>query len=113
MTAAELRLRRLAAENRALRRRVKRLEAGRRFEFSKAIFVGVSAVTLAVTIYSCVLSWIIRDASVLCYLIPAVFGEMASATAFYYNKAKAENQIKLPALYGANSETHHSNEIGG
>ena len=111
MTAAEMKLRRLAAENRALRRRVKRLETGRRIEFSKAIFAGVSAVALAVTLFSCALAWITRDTSVLCYLIPAVFAELASATGFYYNKAKAENRIKLSAPNGA--DIRNSNEIGG
>ncbi len=35
------------------------------------------------------------DLSPLSYLIPAAFGELATATGFYYNKAKAENKIKL------------------
>ena len=34
------------------------------------------------------------------YLIPAVFAELATATGFYYSKAKAENRIKLRKLYG-------------
>ena len=38
--------------------------------------------------------WITMDTSALAYLIPAVFAEMASATGFYYTKAKAENKIK-------------------
>ena len=35
------------------------------------------------------------------YLIPAVFAELATATGFYYSKAKAENRIKLRKKYGA------------
>ena len=104
MIRAEMKLRRLRRENAALRRRLKR-----KFEFSKVIFVGVSAVTLAITLFSCVMTWITRDTAVLCYLIPAVFAEMASATGFYYSKAKAENQIKLSALHSA----ENSNETGG
>lgn len=36
----------------------------------------------------------------LAYLIPSVFGELATATGFYFSKAKAENRIKLRKLYG-------------
>ena len=109
MTDAIQRLRR---ENAALRKQVRLLRARRakrKIEFSKLIFVGVSAVTLAITLFSCVLAWITRDTSVLCYLIPAVFAEMASATGFYYSKAKAENQIKLSAP----AATRNLDEIGG
>lgn len=41
------------------------------------------------------------DTTPLAYLIPAVFGELATATGFYYHKAKSENQIKLRKKYGA------------
>lgn len=34
-------------------------------------------------------------------LIAAVFAELATATGFYYSKAKAENRIKLRKKYGA------------
>lgn len=33
-------------------------------------------------------------------LIPAIFGEAATATGFYYSKAKTENRIKLRRQYG-------------
>ena len=45
-----------------------------------------------------------RTASGTAYLIPAVFTEMASATGFYFWKAKAENKIKLMALTGTKPE---------
>lgn len=64
-------------------------------EFSKIIFVGVSVLTLAITIFSCIIIWRTQDTSALGYLIPAAFAEFASATGFYYTKAKAENKIKL------------------
>lgn len=32
--------------------------------------------------------------------IPAIFAELATATGFYYSKAKAENRIKLRKKYG-------------
>jgi len=73
-------------------------------EFSKLIFIGVSVLTVAVTLFSCFMIWETKDTSALAYLIPAVFTEMAAATGFYYNKAKAENKIKLMASYGVQPE---------
>ena len=44
--------------------------------------------------------WKTSDTAPLAYLIPSVFGELATATGFYFSKAKAENRIKLRKLYG-------------
>ena len=44
--------------------------------------------------------WKTGDTSPLAYLIPAIFAELATATGFYYSKAKAENRIKLRKKYG-------------
>lgn len=76
----------------------------KKIEFSKLIFIFTSAVTLAVTVFACFMIWITKDTSALAYLIPAVFAEMAAATGFYYNKAKAENKIKLMASCGIKPE---------
>lgn len=97
-------IRDLTAENAKLRRENDRLRAAntlssrKRLEFSKLVFVSISIMTVAITIFSCCMIWRTADMSVLAYLIPSVFTEMASATGFYYNKAKAENKIKLMAL---------------
>ena len=77
----------------------------KKMEFSKIIFVCVSLLTLAITVFSCCVIWITMDTSALAYLIPAVFAEMASATGFYYTKAKAENKIKLMAANGVKPES--------
>jgi len=98
----------LTDENERLRKQVKELKAAaatkKKVEFSKLIFLGVSFVTIVITVYSCVMIWRTMDTSALAYLIPAVFVEMASATGFYYTKAKAENKIKLMALHGVEPE---------
>lgn len=73
-------------------------------EFSKLIFIAVSVLTVAITVFSCCMIWRTMDTSVLAYLIPAIFAEMAAATGFYYSKAKAENKIKLKAQYGIKPE---------
>ena len=51
------------------------------------------------------------DASALAYLIPAVVAEMASATGFYYTKAKAENKIKLMNANGVQPEADNFNDF--
>ena len=62
-------------------------------EFSKRIMVVVGTVTIVVTVFTLAFVWKTGDASPLAYLIPAVFAELATATGFYYSKAKAENRI--------------------
>lgn len=74
-------------------------------EFSKIIFVGVSAVTLSVAVFACVMIWRTNDLSPLAYLIPSVFAELATATGFYYRKAQKENEIKLAKLTGCQSDS--------
>ena len=75
--------------------RGKRVEKKKRMEFSKKIFFGVSIGVALVTIFSCIMSWRTNDTSVLSYIIGGMFAELATATGFYYNKAKAENVIKI------------------
>ncbi|MDP4153530.1 MAG: hypothetical protein Q8865_08870 [Bacillota bacterium] len=67
----------------------------KRREFSKVILTWVTAGVVFVVIFSCAMSWKTNDMSVFQYLIPAVFTELATATGFYYNKAKAENIVKI------------------
>ena len=82
----------------------------KKIEFSKIIFLGVSVLTLAITVFACLLIWETKDSSALAYLIPAVFTEMAAATGFYYSKAKTENKIKLMAHYGIEPEASNFND---
>lgn len=72
----------------------------KRKEFSKIIITWVGVVTLVVTTFTLAIVWKTGDTSPLAYLIPAVFAELATATGFYYSKAKAENRIKLRKHYG-------------
>ena len=72
----------------------------KRREFSKIIMAVVGTVTIVVTVFTLAFVWKTGDASPLAYLIPAVFAELATATGFYYSKAKAENRIKLRKKYG-------------
>ena len=108
-------IRQLYEENRRLRKQIRQLKAAaaekKKVEFSKLVFMGVSIVTIAITVFSCRMIWLTMDTSALAYLIPAVFAEMASATGFYYSKAKAENKIKLMAASGVQPEPSNFNEF--
>lgn len=64
-------------------------------EFSKRIFIFVSVGASIVSVFAMVMMWKTNDLSPMMYLIPAMFTELATATGFYYNKAKAENKIKI------------------
>ena len=109
------RIRQLCEENRRLRKQIRQMKAAaaakKKVEFSKLIFMGVSIVTIAITVFSCRMIWLTMDTSALAYLIPAVFAEMASATGFYYTKAKAENKIKLMAQSGIQPEASNFNDF--
>ena len=108
------RIRELCEENRRLRKQIRQLKAAaakKKVEFSKLVFLGVSIVTIAITVFSCRMIWLTMDTSALAYLIPAVFTEMASATGFYYTKAKAENKIKLMAASGVQPEPSNFNDF--
>ena len=60
--------------------------------------------TLVITVFALALMWRTGDTSPLAYLIPSVFAEYATATGFYYWKARTENKIKLMRLYGKSAE---------
>lgn len=86
-------------------------------EFSKKIFTGVTIGSIIVVIFSMIMVWRTNDTSILGYLIGGVFAELATATGFYYNKAKAENQIKISEQYkklGLNqNDNYYNNESEG
>lgn len=64
-------------------------------EFSKVIIIVSAIINLGIIIFSCVMIWRTEDLTPLAYIIPAVAGEVATGTGFYYNKAKQENLVKL------------------
>lgn len=73
-------------------------------EFSKKIIIFMTVFTIVITVYALALMWRTGDTSPLAYLIPSVFTEYATATGFYYWKARAENKIKLMQRYGKTAE---------
>lgn len=79
-------------------------------EFSKQIMIFMTVFTVLITLYTLILMWRTSDTSPLAYLIPAVFAEYATATGFYYWKARKENEIKLRRLYGEAAEKTFNNQ---
>ena len=80
-------------------------------EFSKKIFIGVAAVNIILIAFSLYMMYATGDLSPLAYIIPAAAAEMATATGFYYSKAKAENKIKLMKSNGIKPESESFNNI--
>ncbi len=70
-------------------------------EHSKILTWIVSAVIVVVTAFTLFMVYITQDLSPLDKLIEMTFGAFAVVLAFYFNKAKAENRIKLRKKYGA------------
>lgn len=68
-------------------------------EFSKKILNEARWECWIITTAGIVMSFIGRDTTIFCYIIPVCWGGYAIARAFYYNKAKAENAIKLRKAY--------------
>ena len=50
---------------------------------------------IALMVFSCIMVWRTEDLTPLSYLITAMAAEVGTGTAFYYNKAKTENLVKL------------------
>lgn len=73
----------------------------KKLEFSKIIMIVSSVVAIAITLFSMIMIWRTENLEPLIYLIPAAFAELATATGFYYSKAKLENRIKLRKQYGS------------
>lgn len=73
-------------------------------EFSKSILIFNTCITTAVVLFSCAAVVLTQDTSPLAYLIPAVFTEQATATGFYFWKARKENEIKLLKIYGKTAD---------
>ena len=73
----------------------------KKFEFSKIIMIISSVITICITVFTLLVIWKTENLDPLAYLIPAAFAELATATGFYYSKAKLENRIKLRKKYGS------------
>ena len=69
-------------------------------EFSKVILFAISAVLLIVIIFSMIMMAITSDLTPLDWILGGLFSLADVAVAFYYWKARKENEIKLRVIYG-------------
>lgn len=76
---------------------------------SKMVLLGIFLLTVFVIIFSCRQMILLQTYEPLLYLIPAVFTELAAATASYYWKAKNENKIKI--ILGAVEKIQNRKEM--
>lgn len=82
-------------------------------EFSKVIITAISIATVLVVIASFVLMFYTGDLSALPVIITGCFAELASATGFYYWKAKNENMLKIKGYMDNPDVDPQSNQEGG
>ena len=73
-------------------------------EFSKVVFAIVMFLFTITIAFSMYLMYITMNTDALAYLIPSVSGLAATSVGFYYNKAKAENRLKLAKEYDKTQE---------
>lgn len=73
------------------------------------VLLGIFLLTTFVVIFSCRQMILLQTYEPLLYLIPAVFTELAAATASYYWKAKNENKIKI--ILGAVEKIQNRKEM--
>lgn len=82
----------------------------KRMEFSKILLILGFALALTVMIFSMFLMWNTGDTSPLSYLIPSVFGLLATGYGFYYKKAERENVLKIQKENGYVPEIENTEE---
>lgn len=84
----------------------------KKFEFSKLVFILIFLACIQITGYG---EWMMylsykvamasemksMDLTPLAYIIPGWIGILATAVGFYLTKSKAENEIKLQAIYAS------------
>jgi len=68
-------------------------------EFSKKIFLGLSALVGGLAVFVCVMVWRTEDVSVTQALIDNAFGLLKVGVVSYFGKAALENRIKLAHFY--------------
>ena len=72
----------------------------KKFEFSKIICVTVISVSVTMITFACYMIWKTEDLSPLETLIASIATIASTCVAFYFNKAKTENKLKLMKKYG-------------
>lgn len=66
-----------------------------KLEFSKIIFIITSILVFSFIIFLCYMMYITQDLEPTAYIGASIIALYATSIAFYYNKAKKENELKL------------------
>lgn len=68
-------------------------------EFSKRLFVFITALNVVLLVFCCVMTWRTGDLSLLAVAIVGTAADQAFAIKYYYRKAEQENKIKLMSVF--------------
>lgn len=71
----------------------------KRWEMSKIILIIVTVISGSLILFGMALAWYRSDSSILKIMASGTVSTQATATAFYFWKAKQENVLKLKAIY--------------
>lgn len=89
-------------------------EKTRKFEFSKRLFIFISALNVLLLLFCCVVTWKTGDLQILTVAIVGTAADQAFAIKYYYRKAEQENKIKLMQKHGITPEREDfTNNSGG
>jgi hypothetical protein len=77
----------------------KKQQAKTALEFSKKVFIGLSALVAVVAGFVCIMVWRTEDVSITQGLIDGAFGLLKVGVVSYFGKAALENRIKLASIY--------------
>lgn len=77
----------------------------RKREFSKIMAVIAVGMWLLVNLFGLVIVAFTFDTTPMMYIVPSVDAVVAVVLSFYFWKARAENQIKLKKIYGADANS--------
>jgi uncharacterized membrane protein YbjE (DUF340 family) len=82
-------------------------------EFSKKVFIGLSALVAVVAGFVCIMVWRTEDVSITQGLIDNAFGLLKVGVVSYFGKAALENKIKLASIYPKMKQQIFSSGEGG
>ena len=71
----------------------------KKFEFSKGLFIFITALNVLLIIFCCVMTYRTGDLSLLAVAVVGTAADQAFAIKYYYRKAEQENKIKLKQQY--------------
>lgn len=75
------------------------MKNNKKIEFSKGLFIFITALNVLLLIFCCVMTWQTGDLQLLTVAIVGTAADQAFAIKYYYRKAEQENKIKLKQQY--------------